>query len=87
MYIMCVTLCFFSALSRRVGALQISIIILYYHQELTAGWHQTGVPGQVVVDVAPEAVPAVVRVTAEVVRLLQAIVREVLGPETDTATS
>ena len=27
MYIMCVILCLFSALSRRVGALQISIII------------------------------------------------------------
>ena len=62
-------------------------ITLYYRQELTAGWYQTGVPGPVVVDVAPEAVPAVVRVTAEVACLLQAIVREVLGPETDTATS
>ena len=28
MYIMCVTLCLFSALSRRVGAVQISIIII-----------------------------------------------------------
>ena len=28
MYIMCVILCLFSALSRRVGALQISIIII-----------------------------------------------------------
>ena len=30
MYIMCVILYFFSALSRRVGALQIHIIIIYY---------------------------------------------------------
>ena len=30
MCIMCVILCFFRALSRRVGALQISIIIMYY---------------------------------------------------------
>ena len=29
-YIMCVILCLFSALSRRVGALQISIIIIIY---------------------------------------------------------
>ena len=29
-YIMCVVLCLFSALSRRVGALQISIIIIIY---------------------------------------------------------
>ena len=28
MYVMCVTLCLFSVLSRRVGALQISIIII-----------------------------------------------------------
>ena len=28
MYIVCVTLCLFSALSRRIGALQISIIII-----------------------------------------------------------
>ena len=34
MYIMCVTLCFFSALSRRVGALQISIIIINIVSEL-----------------------------------------------------
>ena len=31
-YIMCVILCYFSALSRRVGALEISIIINYYSQ-------------------------------------------------------
>ena len=29
MYIMCVILCLFSALSRRIGALQISIIIIH----------------------------------------------------------
>ena len=33
MYIMCVILCLFSALSCRVGALQISIIIKYYEVE------------------------------------------------------
>ena len=31
MYIMCVILCLFSGLSRRVGALQISVIIIYVH--------------------------------------------------------
>ena len=40
MYIMCVILCLFSTLSRKVGTLQISIIIYYYiviriWQELT----------------------------------------------------
>ena len=35
MYIMCVILCLFSALSHRVGALQISIIIIIGHEKLS----------------------------------------------------
>ena len=35
MYIMCVTLCLFSALSRGVGAVQISIIILFVYIYIT----------------------------------------------------